>query len=165
MAKCVLYSSITADFRKDMNLLTGKDEFSVITIPSYRPMYSDRVLFRNSQNWYYGVKWDIVNTWDYDVEEFTDDILGDLFIIFLGCFADAIDDMELVCDKSLDLSVAGEGSLTFIGSLFRVADDRPINSDFLKHRNGNRGSIGTMIHIVCILRCDNKAMGMFADGL
>ena len=39
---------------------------------------------------------------------FTDDILGDLFIIFLGCFADAIDDMELVCDKSLDLSVAGD---------------------------------------------------------
>lgn len=83
MAKCVLYSTITADFRKDMKLLTGKDDFSVITIPSYAPMYNDRVLYRNPQNWYRGVKWDIVNTWDYDVEEFMDDILGSYDVLHL----------------------------------------------------------------------------------
>lgn len=83
MAKCVLYSTITSDFRKDMKLLTGKDEFSVITIPSYRPLNDDSVLFNNRQNWYHGVKWHIVNTWDYDIEEFMDDILGSYDVLHL----------------------------------------------------------------------------------
>ena len=82
MSKCVLYSSITHHFKKDMKLLTGKDNFSVITIPSYRPMYDESVLF-HSKTWYSGVTWDTVNTWDYDVEDFMDDILNSYDVLHL----------------------------------------------------------------------------------
>lgn len=82
MAKCVLYSSITHDFMSDMKLLTGKDEFSIITIPSYYPN-DDSVISKNRMNWRKGIKWDILNTWDYDLEEFIDDVLDSYDVLHL----------------------------------------------------------------------------------
>ena len=81
-------------------------------------------------------------------------------------FTAAINGDHVIGKESLDLRVALFGSLVIVGPSLRMAEDYPIDTDFLEHGNGDFASVGTMIGGVDVLRGDDEVLGgVFLDGL